>query len=197
EMGKKEHGRLDTLAQDVVDWLSAPGRRRDLRHYATRSDSEFDVVWTTNKDGVEISSVPSFVQSTMFRQIQGLPSGTDVWQIGRKLYLTGRVPYQGGWLMVGRGIPDDFVTRLSSIQSETQTYSSQYQHLRFFKNEILLGLLLITLLLLYATTWVALFLSKRITVPIQALAKATQQVARGNLDYRITTRAHDELGALV
>src|SRR5579864_1745723 len=197
EMGKKEHERLDTLAQDVVDWLSAPGRRRDLRHYTTRSDSEFDVVWTTDKAGAETSSVPTFAPGAVFRRIQGLPSGTDVWQINRKLYLAGHVPYQGGWLLVGRGLPDDFVTRLSSIQSETQTYSSQYQHLRFFKNEILLGLLLIILLLLYATTWVALFLSKRITVPIQALAKATQQVARGNLDYRITTRAHDELGALV
>lgn len=197
EMGKKEHERLDTLAQDVVDWLSAPGRKRDLRHYTTRSDSEFDVVWTTDKAGAETSSVPAFAPGAMFHRIQGLPSGTDVWQIGRKLYLAGRVPYRGGWLMVGRGLPDDFVTRLSLIQTKMQTYSSQYQHLRFFKNEILLGLLLITLLLLYATTWVALFLSKRITVPIQALAKATQQVARGNLDYRITTRAHDELGSLV
>ncbi|HET6199156.1 MAG TPA: ATP-binding protein [Candidatus Acidoferrales bacterium] len=197
EMGKKERERLNTLAQDVAAWLSAPGRKRDLRHYSTRSDSEFDVVWIINKTGAETASAPAFASGTAFRQVQSLPAGTDVWEIGRKLYSTGRVPYQGGWLMVGRGIPDDFVTRLTDIQTQTQTYSSQYQHLRFFKNEILLGLLLITLLLLYATTWVALFLSKRITVPIQALAKATQQVARGNLDYRITTRAHDELGALV
>ncbi|HKV28798.1 MAG TPA: ATP-binding protein [Candidatus Acidoferrales bacterium] len=197
EMGKKEHERLDTLAQDVVTWLSVRGRKRDLRHYATRSDSEFDIVWTTNKNGVETSSVPALAQGAAFHQIQGLPSGTNVWQVGRRLYLAGRAPYQGGWLMVGRGIPDDFAARLSTIQTQMRTYASQYQHLRFFKNEILLGLLLITLLLLFATTWVALFLSKRITVPIQALAKATQQVARGNLDYRITTRAHDELGALV
>ncbi|MHB8640697.1 MAG: sensor histidine kinase [Candidatus Acidiferrales bacterium] len=197
EMGKKEHERLDALAQDVAAWLSAPGRKRDLRHYSTRSDSEFDVVWTTNKAGSEVASSPAVAAGTEFHEVKNLPAGTDVWQIGRKLYLAGRVPYQGGWLMVGRGIPDDFVARLTRIQTETRTYSSQYQHLRFFKNEILLGLLLITLLLLFATTWVALFLSKRITVPIQALAKATQQVARGNLDYRITTRAHDELGTLV
>ena len=197
EMGKTEHERLDTLARDVVAWLSAPGRKRALRHYSTRSDSEFDAVWITNKAGAEIASSPAVAAGSEFHRVKNLPAGTDVWQIGRKLYLAGRVPYQGGWLMVGRGIPDDFVARLTRIQTETRTYSSQYQHLRFFKNEILLGLLLITLLLLFATTWVALFLSKRITVPIQALAKATQQVARGNLDYRITTRAHDELGTLV
>lgn len=197
EMGNKEHQRLDSLAQDVVAWLSAPGRKRELRRYSTRSDSEFDIVWTIDKSGAETASTPAVPPGTAFRQIQNLPSGTDIWQIGGKLYLAGRAPYSGGWLMVGRGIPEDFVARLSRIQTETRTYSSQYQHLRFFKNEILLGLLLITLLLLFATTWVALFLSKRITVPIQALVKATQQVAHGNLEYRITTRAHDELGALV
>jgi len=198
EMGAKERVRLDSLAHDVVDWLSAPRKKhRDLRHYATRSDSEFDVVWTVNHDGAETASVPAFAPSTDFHRVLDLPSGATVWRIGRKLYLTGRAPYQSGWLMVGRNIPDDFLDRLKKIQDENVIYTTQYQHLRFYKNEILAGLLLITLLLLFATTWVALFLSKRITVPIQALAKATQQVARGNLDYRITTRAHDELGALV
>jgi two-component system nitrogen regulation sensor histidine kinase NtrY len=198
EMGAKERVRLDSLAHDVVDWLSAPRKKhRDLRHYATRSDSEFDVVWTVNHDGAETASVPAFAPSTDFHRVLDLPSGATVWRIGRKLYLTGRAPYESGWLMVGRNIPDDFLDRLKKIQDENVIYTTQYQHLRFYKNEILAGLLLITLLLLFATTWVALFLSKRITVPIQALAKATQQVARGNLDYRITTRAHDELGALV
>ena len=37
-------------------------------------------------------------------------------------------------------------------------------------------LMLITLLLLFTTTWVALFLSKQVTVPIQALAEATREI---------------------
>ncbi|MFZ0921642.1 MAG: ATP-binding protein, partial [Candidatus Acidiferrales bacterium] len=197
EMSTIERGRLDALAQSVTDWLAAPRKKHDLRHYAIRSDSEFDVVWITNHDGAETASVPAYPPSADFHRVLILPSGSEVWQIGRKLYISGRAPYQSGSLMVGRGIPDDFLERLNRIQSETLTYTTQYQHLRSFKREILLGLLLITLLLLFATTWVALFLSKRVTVPIQALAKATQQIARGNLDYRITTRAHDELGVLV
>ena len=197
EMGGKEHARLDALAKDVVTWLSVPRRHRDLRHYATRSDSEFDAVWIVNQSGAVTASVPAFASGANPHHMLQLPSGADVWQIGHKLYLTGRAPYQSGSLMVGRNIPDDFLDRLKSIEDQTKTYSAQYQHLRFYKNEILAGLLLITLLLLFATTWVALFLSKRVTVPIQALAKATQQIARGNLDYRINTRAHDELGALV
>ena len=58
--------------------------------------------------------------------------------------------------------------------------------------------MLITLLLLFATTWVALFLSKEVTVPIQALAEATREISHGNFDYRIEdVRARDELGMLV
>ena len=197
EMSTKERVRLDALAQSVADWLSAPARKKhDLHHYVIRSDSEFDVAWTTNRNGTETASVP-YSSSTAFHRVLTLPSGSEVWQIGRSLFISGHAPFESGVVMVGRSIPDDFLDRLNSIQKENVIYNAQYQQLRSFKNEILLGLLLITLLLLFATTWVALFLSKRITVPIQALAKATQQVARGNLDYRITTRAHDELGALV
>ena len=47
--------------------------------------------------------------------------------------------------------------------------------------------MLITLLLLFTTTWVALFLSKQVTVPIQALAEATREISRGNFDHRIET----------
>ena len=197
EMSAAEHDRLDALARSVSDWLSAPHKKHDLRHYAIRSDSEFDVVWITNNNGAETISVPTYPPDSAFHRALTLPSGSEVWQIGRKLYISGRTPYQSGSLMVGRSIPNDFLDRLKSIQNENLTYTTQYQNLRVFKREILVGLALITLLLLFATMWVALFLSKRVTVPIQALAKATQQISRGNLDYRITTRAHDELGVLV
>ncbi|HEV2422484.1 MAG TPA: ATP-binding protein [Candidatus Acidoferrales bacterium] len=198
EMSTKERVRLDALAQSVSDWLSAPARKKhDLRHYVIRSDSEFDVVWTTNHNGAETASVPPYAPSAAFYRIFILPSGSEVWQIGRKLYISGRAPFDSGSVLVGRNIPDDFLDRLNRIQNENLTYGTEYQSLRLFKRNILLGLALITVLLLFATTWVGLFLSKRVTVPIQALAKATQQISRGNLDYRITTRAHDELGILV
>jgi PAS domain S-box-containing protein len=57
--------------------------------------------------------------------------------------------------------------------------------------------MLMTLLLLFTTTWVALFLSKQVTVPIQALAEATREISRGNFDHHIEVQAQDELGTLV
>ncbi len=56
---------------------------------------------------------------------------------------------------------------------------------------------LLTLLILFIATWFALFFSKQVTIPIQALANATHEVAQGNLGFQVSARADDELGVLV
>jgi two-component system, NtrC family, nitrogen regulation sensor histidine kinase NtrY len=132
------------------------------------------------------------------QRLQTLPGGAQIWKAGGDLYLAGSAPLaQGGVLYVARRIPADFLTRYSEIEAQTATYAQQKQHLRQYKREIIAALLLITLLLLFTTTWVALFLSKQVTVPIQALAEATREISRGNFDHRIGVHAQDELGTLV
>jgi two-component system, NtrC family, nitrogen regulation sensor histidine kinase NtrY len=61
----------------------------------------------------------------------------------------------------------------------------------------LLWLVLSTLLIVFAFSWFGLYLAKRITVPIQALAQGAAAVATGNLGYRVECQAFDELGSLV
>ncbi len=56
---------------------------------------------------------------------------------------------------------------------------------------------LFTVLLLFAATWSALYLSKQVTIPIQALAEATGEIAAGHLDTQVHVKAQDELGILV
>ncbi len=130
--------------------------------------------------------------------LQTLRGGGPVWKANGQLYIAGDAPVTGGTLYVARRLPDDFLDRYAEIQAQTDTYLQQKQHLRAYKREILAALMLITLLLLFATTWVALFLSKEVTVPIQALAEATREISHGNFDYRIEdVRARDELGMLV
>ena len=62
---------------------------------------------------------------------------------------------------------------------------------------ILLMLVLSTLLIIFAFSWFALYLAKRITVPIQALAQGAEAVASGSLTHRVECQAFDELGSLV
>src|SRR5258708_35681677 len=62
---------------------------------------------------------------------------------------------------------------------------------------MLLTLLLFTILLMFSATWFALFLAKQVTVPIQALAEATQEIIAGNFETRVNVQAQDELETLV
>lgn len=61
----------------------------------------------------------------------------------------------------------------------------------------LLMLVVATLLIVFAFAWFALYLAKRITVPIKALAEGAAAVAMGNLGHRVECQAFDELGSLV
>ena len=129
--------------------------------------------------------------------IQTIRSGAQVWKINGELYLAGSAPLRDGKLYVARHLPSDFSARYAEIESQTDIYQQQKQYLRVYKRELLAMLALITLLLLFTTTWVALFLSKQVTVPIQALAEATREISRGNFDHQIGVQAQDELGMLV
>jgi nitrogen fixation/metabolism regulation signal transduction histidine kinase len=52
-------------------------------------------------------------------------------------------------------------------------------------------------MVLFASMWLALYLSRLVTRPVVALAEATQEISRGNLDFRVEVPAADELGDLV
>jgi PAS domain S-box-containing protein len=55
---------------------------------------------------------------------------------------------------------------------------------------------LMTLILLFASSWIAIYLARGIATPIKALAEASNEIARGNLSHRVTTVADDELALL-
>ncbi|HEX8493589.1 MAG TPA: ATP-binding protein [Pyrinomonadaceae bacterium] len=91
--------------------------------------------------------------------------------------------------------------RADSALGEILTDSrSEYSKLVARQRKVrLLGLStlgLLTLLLLFASTWVAIHLARGIAKPIQALAEASNEVARGNLSHRVETIAEDELALL-
>jgi two-component system nitrogen regulation sensor histidine kinase NtrY len=77
---------------------------------------------------------------------------------------------------------------------------SEYQHLVQRQRKVrLLGLStlgLMTLLLVFASTWVAIHLARGFAAPIKSLAAASREVARGNLSHRVNTPADDELALL-
>jgi len=55
---------------------------------------------------------------------------------------------------------------------------------------------LMTLILFFVSSWVAIYLARGIATPIKALAEASKEVARGHLSHRVHTIADDELAML-
>jgi len=94
-------------------------------------------------------------------------------------------------------LPLNIARIAAQIQSEAIKYDQLSNQRKAVRRVYLYSLSLLTVLILFVASWFALFFSKQVTVPIQALADATHEVSSGNLDYRIPARADDELGSLI
>src|SRR5205807_456455 len=94
-------------------------------------------------------------------------------------------------------VPSDFASRLAEIETQSVAYDQEKQNLRTVKRQLLLILSFFTVLLLSSVLWVALYLAKQVTLPIQALAEGTREVSSGNFEYQVPEQTHDELGVLV
>ena len=86
---------------------------------------------------------------------------------------------------------------MKQIEASQQRYLQLSRERRHVRQTYMGLLLLLTMMVLFVTTWLALFLSKLVTRPLAALAEATQEISRGRLDYRIDVSAADEIGDLV
>src|SRR5688572_5285131 len=90
---------------------------------------------------------------------------------------------------------------LAELSAEIARQKDAYDQLKSEKNAFrnIYGtvLLLMTVLVLFSAVWLGLFLSKKITEPLEALTLATREISAGNLAYRVDVQAADELGMLV
>ena len=56
---------------------------------------------------------------------------------------------------------------------------------------------MVTLLILVGSTWMGLYLAKRITRPVQMLSEAAREIGAGHYDHRIEHEGTDEFGSMV
>ncbi len=204
ELGRVNYERLRRIAAD------AASREAASDQLELASSKAVDASWILDANGVVQSGV-SYEPRMEWKQnvlhlrgtpisphfLRSLPTGSEVWQADGVTYLAARAPMGDRALLVARRMPEDFLKRYTDIEAQTRAYGLEKQRLRTVKTQLLLALFLFTLLLLFAATWFALFLSKQVTVPIQALAEGTHEVTAGNFDYRVRVQAQDELGVLV
>src|SRR5205807_146857 len=167
------------------------------------STGEITAVEIVSGDGVVAAHSETTVSDSQRAELNSLlqsarganAQSSDEFANGKGFDLMG-VPLTGPWRLML--VPH----RLSDTDVNDTIAGSQreYQHLLGRQRKVrLLGvstLGLMTLLLLFASTWVAIHLSRGFAAPIRSLVGASKEVARGNLAHRVETIADDELALL-
>jgi two-component system nitrogen regulation sensor histidine kinase NtrY len=103
----------------------------------------------------------------------------------------------GGVLVAGRLLPAEVATQTSQLIAAYQQYRQLLTQKPELQSSQVLIFLMVTLLVLLASTWVGLYLARQVTVPIQALAEGTRRISGGDLAHRVDVPADDELSVLV
>jgi two-component system nitrogen regulation sensor histidine kinase NtrY len=113
-------------------------------------------------------------------------------------YVIGTAPVgDSGEILVAMPLPANFTEARKQLEFSQQRYLELAKARRTVRRTYMVLLWWITGMVLFASMWLALYLSRLVTRPVVALAEATQEISRGNLDYRVEVPAADELGDLV
>ncbi len=100
-------------------------------------------------------------------------------------------------VVVAREFPAELTRLAASIDEQHANFHNLLGKIKGIKTTYILLLGAVTLLLIFSASWLALYVARSITVPIQALAEATQKVASGDFTHRVHAPAEDEIVALV
>jgi len=194
DMGAADAQRLTAVAQ----LAAAETAQGDLPRAFAAVQLGADRIWLLAPGGVVASVAPALAPLAERPQfVRMLPNGLEVWRDQKDTFVAGRAPYLTGFLVAAKKASPHFLARFERMELQASAYDTQKQDLRTFKNQILLTLALFTVLLMFSAMWFALFFSKQVTGPIQALARGTHEVSRGNFGYQVEVQARDELGILV
>jgi len=102
-----------------------------------------------------------------------------------------------GVLIVESIIPGKITRNVENIKDAYENYLTLETWKMPIKANYLSILGFLTVIVVFMALWIALRISKGITDPIQILAQATEAVAAGNLDTKVSIEREDEIGLLV
>jgi len=145
--------------------------------------------------------LPPRIDAEILKRVKGMREDTDGKESGT---LIGN-EFAAAWkrtpgdtiVVAARALPPAEAARIDEI---AKAYD-EYHQVRLLDDPIRASyvgiLILITLLIVFAASWMGIYLARQITVPVQLLAEGTEEVARGNLDVSLDYRSGDEFGTLV
>jgi PAS domain S-box-containing protein len=127
-----------------------------------------------------------------------LSSNEPVIQVAGQEYALGRsVTASGKVVVTALPMPQGLSQTTARIRSGSATYFELFRKRNQIRTTFFEALLLITALVFFMSVWVARFLSRQITRPVEALAVAMAEIATGKYDHRVPLIASGEMGELV
>ncbi len=130
---------------------------------------------------------------------------SQITPVGQADLIRGIVPVQSNWnpkdivgvVVVNYYVPYSLINKMKEISSSVDQYKLTKSIKGQIQQSYVIVLLLISLIIIFLSTWFGFHLARGITVPIQELAAATTRVASGDLDINLETESTDEIGTLV
>jgi nitrogen fixation/metabolism regulation signal transduction histidine kinase len=130
--------------------------------------------------------------------LKDLETGPQKWVRGDTEYMVSIASVTAnGKVLVALPLPKDFSPTLEQINKNQRSFLALSREKKRIRGMYMLVLLLVTVLVIFAATWVSLYVAKLVTKPVAALAEATREISLGHLGHRIDVSAADELGQLV
>jgi len=167
-----------------------------VAQYQSPQSSQLAMVraWVDDDDG----SKNKFADFTAAALTAAQRTDEPILAVGNNQYAVGDATIDsGGLVVVGLPMPAGLSFTVEQIRSGASQYWTLYRERRSIRSTYLLLLLLLTTLVFFASSWLALYLSKQITRPVEALADAMNAIGEGQYEQRVTVSASEELGELV
>jgi PAS domain S-box-containing protein len=121
-----------------------------------------------------------------------------VMKVAAQEFALGMAPTSTGKVVVvALPMPEGLSQTVARIHSGADEYWRLFRSRNRIRTTFFLMLLLITVFVFFSSVWLALFLSKQITRPVEALADAMDEIAAGKYEHRVALQASAEMSDLV
>src|SRR5579863_5219233 len=119
-------------------------------------------------------------------------------RIARQDYALGMSVTASGKIVVAAlPMPQGLSQTTARIREGAAAYWDLFRSRNSIRSTFFLLLLLITVVVFFSSVWLAMFLSKQITRPVEALADAMDEIAAGKYEHRVALITTGEMAELV
>jgi two-component system nitrogen regulation sensor histidine kinase NtrY len=151
-----------------------------------------------NRESRPITAIP--LHGLLSANLLALAQRTDepVIRIAGQEYALGMsVTASGKAVVAALPMPQGLSQTTARIRAGADEYWQLFRSRNRVRTTFFLMLLLLTVFVFFSSVWLALFLSKQITRPVEALADAMDKIAKGRYEHRVALVTTGEMGELV